>query len=99
MSAWNSAARAVTITSTSRSACHFLNVILRLQIIPFSAISETVQNMLLSVELSGPALLTDSSSALMSALLWEKVNENPTHYNSTAERVLNWLLRKWTPSM
>lgn len=75
-----------------------MDVLLRLGVVPFSAVSETAQSMLLSVELSGPALLADSSSSLMTTLIRERVKENPTHFNPTAERVLNWILSKWTPS-
>ena len=75
-----------------------MDVLLRLEIVPFSAISETVQSMLLSIELTGPALLTETSSSLMVTIIKEQIKENPTRFNSTAERVLHWLLSKWTPS-
>lgn len=75
-----------------------MDVLLRLNIVPFSAVSETVQSLLLSIELSGPALLTESSSSLLTTILQERIKENPTHFSSTAERILNWLLTKWTPS-
>ncbi|RAR13257.1 ataxia telangiectasia mutated [Stemphylium lycopersici] len=97
-SAWQSASRAVTSISISRAACHLMDVLLRLNIVPFSAVSATAQSMLLSIELSGPASLTESSSSLMTTILQERVKENPTHFSSTAERILNWLLGKWTPS-
>lgn len=54
--------------------------------------------MLMSIELSGPALLTESSASLLMTILRERTQENPTHFNPTSERVLNWLLSKWTPS-
>lgn len=84
--------------SVCRTACHLMDVLLRLNIVPFSAVSETVQSMLLSIELSGPALLTETSSSLMTTIIRERTKENPTHFNSTSERILNWLLSKWTPS-
>ncbi|KAF1847137.1 uncharacterized protein K460DRAFT_331825 [Cucurbitaria berberidis CBS 394.84] len=99
ISAWQSASRAVTSISISRAACHLMDVLLRLGIVPFSAVSETVQSMLVSIELSGPALLTETSSSLLTTIIRERIKENPTHFNSTAERILNWLLNKWTPSL
>ncbi|KAF2797348.1 hypothetical protein K505DRAFT_269659 [Melanomma pulvis-pyrius CBS 109.77] len=99
ISAWQSASRVVTSVSSSRAACHLMNVLLKLKIVPFVAVSETVQTMLLSIELSGPALLTESSSSLLTTIIQERIVENPTHYNQTAERVLNWLISKWTPSL
>jgi len=97
VSAWQSASRAVTSISNSRAACHLMDVLLRLGIVPFSAVSETAQSMLLSIELSGPALLTESSSSFLTTLIRERVTENPTNFNSTAERILNWTLSRWTP--
>ncbi|KAJ4290197.1 Serine/threonine-protein kinase tel1 [Kalmusia sp. IMI 367209] len=76
-----------------------MNVLLRLEVLPFSAISANVQSMLLSIELSGPALLTETSSALMTTLIRERVRENPTNYDLTAERLLSWLFGKWTPHL
>ncbi|KAI8932149.1 hypothetical protein NX059_011032 [Plenodomus lindquistii] len=99
VSAWQSASRAVTSISNSRAACHLLDVLLRLQIIPFSAISETAQSMLLSIELNGPALLTEASSSFLHTLIRGRTTENPTNFNSTAERILNWTLSKWTPGL
>jgi ataxia telangiectasia mutated family protein len=84
--------------STARAACHLMDVLIKLQIVPFSAASDTVQSMLLSIELNGPALLTESSSSLLTTLLRERVKENPTHFNITSERLLSWLFSKWTPS-
>jgi ataxia telangiectasia mutated family protein len=75
-----------------------MDVLLRLQIVPFSAVSDNVQSMLLSIELSGPALLTESSSSLMTTIMRQRVHENPTHFNATSERLLSWLFSKWTPS-
>ncbi|KAF2011391.1 hypothetical protein BU24DRAFT_495581 [Aaosphaeria arxii CBS 175.79] len=99
ISVWQSASRVVTSVSSSRAACHLANVLLQLRIVPFSAVSETVQSMLLSIELSGPAVVSEASSSLMATIVREKVAENPTQYNQTADRVLNWILSKWTPSL
>ncbi|KAF7570348.1 TEL1 Phosphatidylinositol kinase and protein kinase of the PI-3 kinase family [Pyrenophora tritici-repentis] len=99
ISAWQSASRVVTSTSVSRAACHLMDVLLRLKIVPFSSVSTTVQSLLLSIELSGPALLTESSSSLFTTILQERIKENPTHFSSTAERILNWLISKWTPGL
>lgn len=98
ISAWQSAARVMTSVSLSRAACHLMHVLLKLEIVPFTAVSEIVQSMLLSIELSGPALLTESSSLLLTTVIKERIIENPTYHNQTAERVLNWLISKWTPS-
>jgi ataxia telangiectasia mutated family protein len=49
-----------------------MDVLLRLNILPFSTVSETVQSMLLSIELSGPASLTETSSSLLTTILQER---------------------------
>jgi ataxia telangiectasia mutated family protein len=98
-SAWQSASRAATSLSTCRAACHLMDVLLKLHIVPFSAVSDNVQSLLLSIELSGPALLVETSSSLMTTIMRQRAHENPTHFNATSERILSWLFSKWTPSM
>ncbi|KAH8722404.1 hypothetical protein GQ44DRAFT_711767 [Phaeosphaeriaceae sp. PMI808] len=99
ISAWQSASRAATSFSISRAACHLMDVLLKLNIVPFSDVSGLVQSMLLSIELSGPASLTETSSSLLATIIQARNQENPTHLNFTSERILSWLLSKWTPSL
>ncbi|OCK80454.1 hypothetical protein K432DRAFT_425753 [Lepidopterella palustris CBS 459.81] len=98
-SVWQSASRVLTSASLSRVACHLMDVILRLKLVPYASISETVEGILLSIELNGPALLTESSSSLWAIIIRERTAENPTFFNQTAERILNWFFNKWTPSL
>jgi ataxia telangiectasia mutated family protein len=76
-----------------------MDVLLKLDVVSFSSVTASVQNMLFSIELSGPALLTDTSMAFMTTLIRERVRENPTSHDMTAERILNWLFGKWTPHL
>jgi ataxia telangiectasia mutated family protein len=89
ISAWQSASRAATSISVSRAACHLMDVLLKLQVVPFSTVSDIAQSMLLSIE---------SSSSLLTTIMRERIQENPTHFNATSERILSWLFSKWTPS-
>ncbi|KAL5377435.1 hypothetical protein DPSP01_009773 [Paraphaeosphaeria sporulosa] len=98
-SVWQSATRAVTSLSSCRAACHLMDVLLKLDVVSFSTVTASVQNMLFSIELSGPALLTETSAAFMTTLIRERVKENPTSHDVTAERILNWLFGKWTPHL
>lgn len=75
-----------------------MDVLLKLDIVPFAAVSDTIQSMLLSIELTGPSVLTETSSSLLTTIVRERIKENPTHFNQTAERTMNWLFSKWTPS-
>ena len=74
-----------------------MDVLLKLEVVPFPTVTASAQSMLSSIELSGPALLTETSLALMATMVRERVRENPTNFDSAAERVLNWLLGKWAP--
>lgn len=76
-----------------------MNILLKLQIVSFSVVTDFVQSMLHTIELSGPALLADSSAALLITVMQERVQENPTNFSSTAERTLSWIFSKWTPGM
>lgn len=98
MSIWQSASRAVATPSLSRAACHLMDVLLKFEIIPFTTVSDIIQSMLVSIEMTGPSLLTDSSSSLLTTIMRERLKENPTHANQTAERILSWIFSKWTPS-
>ncbi|KAF2489805.1 hypothetical protein BU16DRAFT_566907 [Lophium mytilinum] len=98
-SIWQTAARTITSDSSSRAACHLMNVVLRLGLISYESISEVVERVLPSVELNGPALLTESSSSLWTTLLRGRTEGNPTLFNETSERILQWLYCKWTPSL
>jgi ataxia telangiectasia mutated family protein len=54
-SAWQSASRAATSLSTCRAACHLMDVLLKLQIVPFSAVSDNVLAPFHRIERSGIA--------------------------------------------
>jgi serine-protein kinase ATM len=75
-----------------------MDILLRLGIVSFPVVSEIVRSILLSIEIAGPALVTETSSSLMITLLHERTRENPTYFDQTADRILYWLLSKWTPS-
>lgn len=74
-----------------------MNTMLKLEVVIFATVTVNVQSMLSSVELNGPALLTETSIALMITLVRERARENPTNFDAAAERVLNWLFGKWNP--
>lgn len=72
-------------------------MLLKFGIVQFSTVTANIQSMVFSIELNGPALLTETSLALMTTIIYERVRENPTNFDVTAERVLNWLFGKWAP--
>ncbi|KAH6641960.1 hypothetical protein C7974DRAFT_420324 [Boeremia exigua] len=99
VSVWQSASRSVASPSLSRTACHLMDVLLNLEIVPFTDVSDNIQSMLLSIELAGPYLLTESSASLLTTIMRERMKENPTQFNQTAAKIISWVFIKWTPSL
>jgi serine-protein kinase ATM len=96
---WELAARLVPSSNTSRVACYVLDVLLRANIVPYSAVSHSLNHMLEVAELSGPAILAESSVSFWISFLTLKLSENPSSSRGLAEKLLRWLFRNWTPSM
>ena len=95
---WQSAFRAVPSQYTSRVACHLLDLLLRLGLVPYSEVSPSLDAMLQSPELAGPALLCDSSVSFWISVLSIGATERHGSTEGYAERILRWLFKKWTPS-
>jgi ataxia telangiectasia mutated family protein len=75
-----------------------MNVMLKLNLVQYSSIVAVLENMLSSVDLHGPTLLSDSSTSLWATLIRLKASENPSSAIGISERVLQWMFNKWTPS-
>jgi ataxia telangiectasia mutated family protein len=93
------AARAVGTSSCSRAACHLMDILLKLKLVQYSSVLSTMESMLSSVELHGPAIFADSSASLWVTLLQLKAAENPSAASGMSERLLRWTFSRWTPSM
>lgn len=92
-------ARAVSTPSCSRAACHLMDVLLKLKLVHYSSVVVTMESMLSSVELHGPATFADSSASFWITLLQLKAAENPSSAFGISERLLRWTFSRWTPSM
>jgi len=66
-------------------------------LVEYAAIADVVDGIVTSVELSGPALLVDSSLSLWSLIVEYRQSENPSATHTTSERVLHWLFSRWSP--
>ncbi|MCJ1474831.1 Serine/threonine-protein kinase tel1 [Lambiella insularis] len=95
---WQLAARYVSSAATSRTACHLLAVILELDLIEFVDVVDIVDTMLSSVDLNGPALLTDSAVSMWAVVANLNAKHSPATADQTSERVLRWLFIRWRPS-
>lgn len=95
---WQLSARNVTTGSTCRAASHTMDIILRLGLVDYSAIADTADAMVGSVELHGPAILSESSCSLWLTVFDVRSSESPHSSHFTTDRMLRWLFSKWTPS-
>ncbi|KAL0263600.1 Serine/threonine-protein kinase tel1 [Diplodia seriata] len=95
---WQLCSRNVTTGSTCRAAAHSMDVILRLGLVEFGSIAEIVEAMISSVELRGPAVLSESCCSLWLTMFDVRSSESPHSSHVTIDRMLRWLFLKWTPS-
>ncbi|KAF2233374.1 hypothetical protein EV356DRAFT_559975 [Viridothelium virens] len=95
--AWQLAIRQFTSTATCRAACHLAESLLRLRLVSHSVTMPALEAVISSTNLHGPALLTDSSSTLLSLIVKMRSSESRTAFDVTSTRVLQWLQAKWTP--
>jgi serine-protein kinase ATM len=70
--------------------------LLRLELLDFSDVADTIRSMLNAAELNGPSLLCDSSLMLWTRVL-DTVNQLGSNYAVDAPRqISNWLRGLWT---
>lgn len=97
-SIWQLGIRSMSTGPTCRAACCLLNVMLRLRHASQAHIAELTRILGSSIDLSGPALLSDSAVQLLQTALQVSTNGYPTTASNIAEHTLGWLFRRWTPS-
>ena len=84
---------------TSRAACALLCAILEIDVLPYSSISREINNMVTASNTNGPALLVDSSVALMQRVLYLRNTHLPSASQATSHSLIRWVFSKWEPSM
>ena len=87
---WKLCARYATNPLTCRAACHTMRIILSLELVDYSHISEDVDSMLQSMDVNGPATLCDSSIALCCLFVEKRGNDS-------TRRLFQWFSSKWCP--
>lgn len=95
---WQAAMRYVPVSSTSRAACHLLNILLRRGVVEYSSVSGSVDTIFSDANVNGPAVLCESSLSLWIAMMNKRLIENPSSGGTMVNRMLQWLFAKWTPS-
>lgn len=94
---WLLSLRCAGSSPTCRAACHLLEILLTLRLVSHDSIAESIENIFSSISLNGPASLVDSSLSFWTLLLRYRAVETPTALSITSERVLQWLLARWSP--
>ena len=97
MQCWKLGARGITSLSVCRCACHLMIGLLQRNVIEYREVNDTMDSMLASVDLSGPALFCDSSARLWCALIQVKARHAPALVYQASQRILNWLIVRWRP--
>ncbi len=99
ITAWQVASRLMTSMPHSRAACHAMNTLLLTRRVAYKEIAESLEAMMLSVGLNGPALLSDSALALWSTASLMRAAYNPGGTTQADyENMLGWVINKWNPS-
>jgi ataxia telangiectasia mutated family protein len=93
---WELTVRTIASPGTARAACDLAATILHSELLDYPDIADTVESMLSSVELNGPAIITDSALALWSVMIDLRFKANPAQSQDMAKQVCAWLKAVWT---
>ncbi|KAG0641565.1 telomere-length maintenance and DNA damage repair-domain-containing protein, partial [Tuber brumale] len=96
---WQLCARYSANQATCRAACHLMRIILAVDLVPYTEVSKGVDAMILSIDLSGPANVVDSSLAVWCLILEKRNTVAHSSILQPGERLLQWLISKWRPGM
>ncbi|RPA92726.1 hypothetical protein L873DRAFT_1708634, partial [Choiromyces venosus 120613-1] len=96
---WQLCARYSANQATCRAACHLMRIILAVDLVPYTEISKEVDAVILSIDLSGPANVVDSSLAVWCLILEKRNTVAHSSILQPGERLLQWLISKWRPGM
>ncbi|KAK3340658.1 hypothetical protein B0H65DRAFT_266975 [Neurospora tetraspora] len=95
---WQIGVRSLSLPPTSRSACVLLDWILKAKLVSDHELAGDVNQIITTADISGPAMLVDSSLVLMLTLLRVRNAMFPNASQSTSSHVIRWAFLKWNPS-
>lgn len=95
--AWQIGLRSIGLAGTSRTACVLLHCILEAELIPKHEIMDDVNIVITNSDISGPAVLVDSSLVLMLHLLGVRNTNSPSASQATSNHIIRWVFSKWNP--
>lgn len=95
---WELASRAIPSQMAGRASSLLLDVLLRQRLAPIPSVTQSLEQMLQFVELTGPGLVADSTISFWITGVGILLQESPGSAKGLYERLLRWLFSKWTPS-
>jgi len=98
LAAWRISARHITLSATCRAACHLMARLLNVGLVPYSQVKDIAEGVLSSVDVNGPADAVDATIHYWATVATLRAAENLGSAYDTIERVLRWLLKRWSPS-
>ncbi|KAI5846484.1 hypothetical protein DFP73DRAFT_546051 [Morchella snyderi] len=94
---WHLCARYSANLSTCRAACHLMRILLALDLVSYPEISASVDATILSIDLSGPSNVIDSSLAVWCLILERRNTVAHSSLLQPGERLFQWFISKWRP--
>ncbi|KAK5652501.1 hypothetical protein OQA88_10406 [Cercophora sp. LCS_1] len=94
---WQQTVRSLSLPSVTRAACVLLKSMLKAELVIRQELSEDLTLMITTADISGPAVLVDSSLTLMSTLLRLRNILFPNASQATASHITRWVFVKWNP--
>ncbi|KAJ4304114.1 Serine/threonine-protein kinase tel1 [Collariella sp. IMI 366227] len=95
---WQLGVRALSLPAASRAACVLLHSILKANILPRHELADDVNQIVTTADISGPAVLVDSSLVLMLSLLRLRNNMFPNASQATSNHIIRWVFVRWNPA-
>ncbi|KAI8662620.1 Serine/threonine-protein kinase Tel1 [Fusarium sp. Ph1] len=95
---WHLATRSISLPGTSRAACVLLHAILEADVLPYHTVSEDVNGIVTTADVSGPSVLCDASISLMFHVLHLRNARIPSASQSTCHHIIRWIFLRWNPN-
>lgn len=95
---WQLTVRSLSLPPTSRAACVLLQAIMQAGLIPGHELADDINQIITTADISGPAVLVDSSLTLMLGLLRHRNMMLPNASQATSNHIIRWVFVKWNPA-
>ncbi|KAM3430198.1 hypothetical protein MY4824_007804 [Beauveria thailandica] len=95
---WQVATRAVSLQSTCRAACLLIHSLLKTDVLPHHSLLNDINSITTTADVNGPAVLCDTSIALMHHLFYLRNSLLPSASQATTNYIIRWALMRWNPS-